>query len=190
MYQNHKGSIMKHTISFLVLIAVSIFFVIPGIAADNKYIGVKTCSMCHKSDAKGNQFKVWSESKHAKAFATLASDAAAKIAKEKGLKKPASESSECLGCHVVTADAKMLDKTFDVKEGVQCEICHGAGSNYKAMGVMKEKAKAIAAGMTEYKDEAAIEKQCKTCHNDKSPTFKEFKFKAMWDKVKHPTKKS
>lgn len=181
---------MKYTISFLLLIAISAFFIVPGIAADNKYVGVKGCSMCHKSDAKGNQFKVWGESKHAKAFTTLTTDAAAKIAKEKGLKTAASESPECLACHTITADAKLLDKTFDPKEGVQCESCHGAGSNYKVMGTMKEKAKAIAAGMTEYKDEAAIEKQCKTCHNEKSPTHKEFKFKAMWDKVKHPAKKS
>ena len=190
MYQNQKGSTMKYTISFLMLIAVTLFFVGSGIAADNKYVGVKGCSMCHKSDAKGNQLKVWSESKHAKAFAVLTSDAAAKIAKEKGLKKPASESTECLVCHTVTADAKLLDKTFDAKEGVQCENCHGAGSGYKNMAIMKDKPKAIAAGMTEYKDEAAIEKQCKTCHNEKSPTFKEFKFKTMWDKVKHPAKKS
>ncbi|MBA4311839.1 MAG: cytochrome C554 [Chlorobiaceae bacterium] len=181
---------MKYTISLFILIAVTFFFVGSGIAADNKYVGVKTCSMCHKSDAKGNQLKVWNESAHAKAFTTLTSEASAKIAKEKGLKKPASESPECLTCHAVTADAKLLDKGFDVKDGVQCESCHGAGSNYKAMGVMKDKVKAIAAGLTEYKDEAAIEKQCKTCHNEKSPTFKEFKFKTMWDKIKHPAKKS
>lgn len=181
---------MKYTISFLILIAVTLFFVGAGFAADNKYVGVKTCSMCHKSDAKGNQLKSWTDSKHSKAFATLSGEAAVKIAKEKGLKKPAAESPECLSCHAIVADAKLTDKSFDAKDGVQCESCHGAGSNYKAMGIMKDKAKSIAAGMTEYKDEAAIEKQCKTCHNEKSPTYKEFKFKAMWDKVKHPAKKS
>jgi competence protein ComGC len=187
---NNKGLTMKHIIVSLLFIALLIFFTMPGLAADNKYIGVKKCSMCHKSDAKGNQFKIWSESKHAKAYTTLTSDASAKIAKEKGLKKPASESPECLSCHTVTADTKLLDKTFDIKDGVQCENCHGAGSAYQNMTIMKDKAKAIAAGLTEYKDEAAIEKNCKTCHNEKSPTYKEFKFKEMWAKIKHPVKKT
>jgi len=184
---------MKHAIVVLVLIAFSALLVVPGLAevkTANKYVGVKACSMCHKADAKGNQFKIWSESKHAKAFTALTSDAAAKIAKEKGLKKPASESPECLDCHSGKVDAKLAEKSFDPKDGVQCEACHGAGSAYKSMSVMKDKAKAIAAGLTEFKDEAAIEKYCKTCHNEKSPTFKEFKFKEMWGKVKHPLKKS
>lgn len=181
---------MKHVVVSLILIALFVFFAMPGLAAENKYIGVKKCSMCHKSDAKGNQFKIWSESKHSKAYTTLSSEAALKIAKEKGLKKPAIESPECLSCHAITADSKLLDKNFDVKDGVQCESCHGAGSAYQSISVMKEKAKAIAAGLTEYKDEAAIEKKCKTCHNEKNPTFKEFKFKEMWAKVKHAAKKS
>jgi len=184
---------MKYTLSLLVLVALTVFLVLPGAAeekASNKFIGVKKCSMCHKSDAKGNQFKVWSESKHSKAYTVLSSDAALKIAKGKGLKKPAIESPECLSCHTITADVKLLDKTFDVKDGVQCESCHGAGSAYQSMSVMKEKAKAIVAGLIEFKDEAAKEKYCKTCHNEKSPTFKEFKFKEMWGKVKHPIKKS
>jgi cytochrome c peroxidase len=76
-----------------------------------------------------------------------------------------------------------------VKDGVQCENCHGAGSGYKTMAIMKDHAKAVAAGMTDFKDDAAKEKLCVTCHNDKSPTHKEFKFKEMWDKIKHPRPK-
>jgi hypothetical protein len=183
---------MKHTIVVLILIAFVLMLTVAGLAEEktaNKFVGVKACSMCHKSDAKGNQFKIWSESKHSKAFVSLSSDAAAKIAKEKGLKKPASESPECLDCHTGKVDMRLADKSFDPKDGVQCEACHGAGSAYKAMPVMKDKAKAIAAGLNEFKDDAAIEKYCKTCHNEKSPTFKEFKFKEMWAKVKHPIKK-
>ena len=58
------------------------------------------------------------------------------------------------------------------------------------MSIMKDKAKAIAAGMTEFKDQAAIEAKCKTCHNDKSPTYKPFVLKDMWPKIQHPLKKS
>jgi len=77
---------------------------------------------------------------------------------------------------------------FDAKEGVQCESCHGAGSAYKSMATMKDKAKAMAAGLNMYKDDAAIEALCVTCHNDKSPTHKAFNFKEMWPKIKHAKK--
>jgi hypothetical protein len=160
-----------------------------GYAGDNKYVGVKSCKMCHQSEKQGQQFSLWQKSLHSEAYKTLTKAKAEGIAKAKGLKKPAAESPECLSCHVITADVKLVEKTFDMKDGVQCESCHGAGSVYKAMNVMKDKAKAVAAGMTEYKDEAAIEKQCRTCHNEKSPTFKEFKFKEMAGIIKHPIPK-
>jgi nitrate/TMAO reductase-like tetraheme cytochrome c subunit len=177
---------MKSFGLLLLLVVCVIFFASTGSAFEkNKYVGVKQCSMCHKSEKAGKQFDIWSKSKHAEAYKTLTTAKADEIAKAKGLKTKAAESAECLGCHTVTAEAALLDKTFDVKDGVQCESCHGAGSAYKNMAVMKDKAKAEAAGLMIPKDEAAIEKFCVTCHNDKSPSFKEFKFKPMWEKIKH-----
>jgi len=183
---------MNRIITLMIICLFTAAVVSVGFAGDNKdnkYVGVKSCKMCHQSEKQGQQFSVWEKSSHAKAYKTLAEAKAQEIAKAKGLKKPAAESPECLSCHAITADAKLADKTFDMKDGVQCETCHGAGSAYKSMGVMKDKAKAVAAGMTEYKDQAAIEKQCKTCHNEKSPTYKEFKFADMWAKIKHPVPK-
>jgi cytochrome c peroxidase len=158
--------------------------------SQNKYIGVKGCRPCHFTEKQGKQVDIWQKSKHAEAYKTLTTAKANEIAKAKGLTKPAAESPECLECHATTADAKLVEKTFDMKEGVQCETCHGAGSGYKTIPIMKDRAKAIAAGMREFKDEAAIEAYCKTCHNPKSPTYKEFKFKESWDKIKHPVPKA
>ncbi len=183
---------MKKTFSILVIVGMCLGIALNARADDkvaNKYIGVKNCSMCHKSEASGNQFGVWGKTKHSEAYKILLSDKAAEIAKKKGLTKPASESPECLECHTPVRDTKVMDASFDTKDGVQCEVCHGAGSTYKSMATMKDKAKAITAGLTEYKDEAAIEAKCKTCHNDKSPTFKGFVFKDMWGKIKHPRPK-
>lgn len=156
------------------------------VKVENKYIGVKMCSMCHKAEKTGNQFGVWQKSKHAEAYKTLTGPKAAEIAKAKGIKN-AAEAKECLGCHGAV-DASIVG-TYDVKDGVQCETCHGPGSGYKTMAIMKDKAKAIAAGLKEFKDKAAIEKWCKTCHNDKSPTHKEFKFDESWAKIKHAVPK-
>jgi hypothetical protein len=157
--------------------------------AQNKYVGIKACAPCHKSEKTGNQFGIWQKTKHAEAYKVLTTAKADEIAKAKGLKTAAAASPECLECHTIVADAKIVDKTFDAKDGVQCEMCHSAGSAYKSMAIMKDKTKAIAAGLSEYKDEASIEKKCLTCHNDKSPTHKEFKFKDMWAKIKHPLPK-
>ncbi len=83
----------------------------------------------------------------------------------------------------------MGDAKADVKDGVQCEMCHGAGADYKGLSVMKDKATAIAAGLKAYPDKAAIEAQCKTCHNEKSPTAKAFNFDERWAKIQHPVPK-
>jgi hypothetical protein len=155
--------------------------------AQNKYIGVKMCSMCHKAEKTGNQFGVWQKSKHAEAYKTLTGAKAAEIAKAKGIKN-AAEAPECLECHGAV-DAKLAEKTYDVKDGVQCEVCHGAGSAYKNMAIMKDHAKAVAAGLRDFTEKGAAEKVCLTCHNDKSPTHKEFKFDAMWAKIKHAVPK-
>jgi hypothetical protein len=161
-----------------------IFLAIPiMLNAQNKYVGVKMCKVCHQSEKQGKQFDIWQKSKHAEAFKILSSDTANALAKAKGLKKTAAESPECLECHAITADTKLI------ADGVQCETCHGAGSVYKNMAIMKDAVKAVEAGLIIYKDEAAIEKKCRSCHNEKSPTNKEFKFKEMWPKIKHPIPK-
>lgn len=174
----------------LITLAVGLVFGFSSMLnAQNKYVGVKQCSMCHKTEKQGKQFDIWSKSKHAGAFKTLATPAADKIAADKGFKTKAAETPDCLGCHTVTADAKLLEKSFDAKDGVQCESCHGAGSAYKNMAVMKDKAKSHAAGLTDFKDAAAIEKMCVGCHNEKSPTAKKFEFAKMWAQIEHKVPK-
>ena len=158
-------------------------------SATLKYIGVNGCKKCHKTEKQGNQFGIWSESAHAKAFETLKSPEAVKIAKEKGIAKAPHEAAECLKCHVTGNDkpAEMMSARFSVEDGVQCETCHGAGSMYKKKTIMKDREQSIANGMTaiSVKDGSA-EKQCRTCHNEESPTFKEFNFEEMWKKIAHP----
>ncbi|MCB0289161.1 MAG: cytochrome C554 [Calditrichaeota bacterium] len=154
-----------------------------------KYVGVTGCKKCHKTTKQGEQFRIWEESAHAKAFETLKGAEAQKIAKEKGLTVAAHEAPECLKCHITefNVDDAMLSARFDKQMGVQCESCHGAGSMYKKKTVMKDRAKAIEAGMKDISVKAGTaEKQCVTCHNSESPTFKEFNFDEMWKKIAHP----
>ncbi len=179
---------MKQVIATSLLLTI---FLVGSIFAQNKFVGIKACAPCHKGEKKGSMAEIWEKSKHAQAYKSLESDEAKKIAKEKGLKKAANESPECLECHVTAAkaDAKLLDKGYNKADGVTCEACHGAGSAYKSMTIMKDNKKAVEAGLTVYKDEKAIEAYCVTCHNEKSPTYKEFKFKEMWAQIAHPLPK-
>lgn len=158
-------------------------------SAELQYVGAKSCRICHRKEEEGAQFTKWEQSQHSKAYEALKSEAAAKIAKEKGLAKPAYESKECLQCHVTAYDAKpaMLGSKFSIEDGVQCESCHGAGSKYKKKSIMQVRVKAIEMGLADLQvANGSAEKLCKTCHNEKSPTFKGFVFKDMWAKIAHP----
>jgi cytochrome c peroxidase len=83
-------------------------------------------------------------------------------------------------------DKSLLNPSYDVKNGVQCETCHGPGSDYKSITVMKNREKAIAAGLILGKDDPKL---CEKCHNPESPTYKEFKYKEAWAKIKHTVPK-
>jgi len=140
----------------LFLVASSLIFVTvmtsPAHAAPT-YVGVKKCKMCHMK-----QYNVWKGTAHAKAFDAL---------------KPADQAkSECVKCHI-TGNNKNL-------KGVQCEACHGPGSEYKTFATMKNIKEAKAKGLNPKPVNV-----CVKCHNKKSPNFKEFNFKTYWPKIKH-----
>ena len=115
-------------------------------------------------------------------------DKAKEIATAKGIADP-QKADECLGCHVTghpvaadqIAEGRRGKATYDITEGVSCEACHGPGSEYKSRKVMQDHEAAVAAGMV-VPDEAL----CVTCHNDKSPTYKPFKFDEFVAKIAHP----
>ena len=181
---------MTHTRLLTGLLICTFAFAITGLA-QNKYTGAKFCGACHKQEKNGAVYIVWEKSAHAKAFETLKSKEAEEFAKKKGLTKPASESPECLKCHVTGGGAATnVEATFKKEEGVTCEACHGAASGYKMIHSKPDsKEKAKAAGlMVPSKTDA---KPCEKCHNAESPTFKGFKIDEMWAKIAHglPVKK-
>jgi hypothetical protein len=148
------------------------------------YVGAETCGMCHKSEKQGNQLGIWKNSAHSKAFETLKTDKANKIASEKGFKTPAAETPECLKCHTSASDldASARGAKFKIEDGVQCETCHGPGSDYKSMSVMKDKELAKKNGLI---IQDKLENFCITCHNVESPTFVDMNIEEAWQKIKH-----
>lgn len=110
--------------------------------AKHEFVGTKKCKMCHKKDG---IFESWSASKHATAWDNL-SDA---DKKNKDLAK----------YYTTGTDAKGV-----ALNNIQCEACHGAGADYKKKSIMKDQAKAVAAGMV-----IPTAELCLGCHNDKAP---------------------
>jgi hypothetical protein len=182
---------MRKAAAVLMVIGLAIF-VVSGMSlaqekaapakAGHKYVGAAKCKMCHNSPAKGEQYKKWSDSAHSKAFDVLATPEAIEAGKKLGVDKPQT-SEKCLVCHVTgfSAPADVKEATLVQTEGVGCEACHGPGSGYKDMKVMKDRQAAIAAGLI-----IPDEKTCVGCHNEKSPTFKKFVYAEAVKLIAHP----
>jgi hypothetical protein len=154
-------------------------------AAAPMYVGVKRCKTCHNLEKGGAQYTKWTESKHAKAYEDLASPKALEIAKEKGIADP-QKADECLSCHVTGhgEPADHFKESFVAADGVGCESCHGAGSNYlkKAtmQGIRDKSMKAEDYGLM-----MPTEKTCAKCHNEKATGGKFVDWKADSTKIAH-----
>ena len=178
---------MRRVIIFSSQFALLLAFSGLSMAKEAQYIGSKKCKMCHVSKKRGAQYTKWAAGPHAKAFATLATDEAKAVAKKAGVNGDPQKAPECLKCHVTGFDAPASAKaaSFDQSEGVGCEACHGPGSLYKSMKVMK----ALAAGTQDPKEVGYVKpgkETCVTCHNEKSPTYKPFNFDERWKQIAHP----
>jgi hypothetical protein len=155
-------------------------------AEEHAFVGMGKCG-CHKMKTWGNIPEKWAATKHAGAYTTLASKKAKAVAKGLEIEDP-QKSDKCLVCHVTghEASAKLKGEKYSVEEGVSCEACHGPASDYLKSHSKKDNAKQAAAdGLVK-----PAEEDCVKCHNEKSPTYKELKFKEAIKLVEHhkPTK--
>jgi len=112
----------------------------------------------------GHACSLWALSKHARAYAVLARPEAKAIAELSGIPQEPQASPMCLGCHSTGAHAEEWEKdeTFFTEDGVQCEKCHGPGSEYMTESVMRDREAAMAAGL-----EMPVVRDCMVCHQAK-----------------------
>jgi hypothetical protein len=128
------------------------------------YVGVKKCKTCHIK-----VYQTWKETKHAIAFDKL--------------NEQEKQDPKCIECHTTNKDVNL--------PGVQCEDCHGAGSKFSSATIMnKKKFEADPEGQRKMAIEAGLviapnEATCKKCHNERSPHYKGFDFKARYEEIKH-----
>ncbi|MBI4397920.1 MAG: cytochrome c3 family protein [Candidatus Omnitrophica bacterium] len=173
---------MKNKVLIPIFIAAFSLMSFNALALDHEFVGAQKCALCHKKPEQGEQYRIWQESRHAKAFETLGTPEAKKIAAERGIEDP-QKSGECLKCHS-TAYYFTPEKVTDairVEEGVSCETCHGPGKDYMKKSIMEDLDAAKEAGLI-----IPDENTCVKCHNQESPNFVPFDFKEKWEKIKHP----
>lgn len=169
---------MKKALLVLLLLTAIVFFIFL-FGQEFSYVGAGKCKICHRTEKQGKQFPIWEESQHFQSFTALASEKAVEIAQTAVASNP-QENAECLKCH-----GPLFEKSAEFKgDGVSCEACHGPGSAYKSLSIMKNKEEAVKNGLVLYGSEEAIRKQCLTCHENAHG--KSFDFKASWEKIKHP----
>jgi len=150
------------------------------------YVGTKTCGICHKQEASGNQYGIWQNGPHAKAFDVLGTPAAKTMGAKFGVADPQT-SGKCLKCHSTAYNFTETIATDRIKpeDAIGCESCHGPGKKYLAKTTMQDRTKAVAAGLVYPADQS-----CQLCHNDQSPTWTgSFDKDAMVKKIAHPDPK-
>jgi YVTN family beta-propeller protein len=151
--------------SLLGCLVISLLLSYPGGARESArepvYVGGRVCASCHEGPEMGNQYSRWLLSKHARAYAALALPEAKEMARLSGIPIEPQESPICLGCHATGSEAEEWEKDpgFAMEDGVQCEMCHGPGSEYMAEEVMRDPAEAARRGLKK-PDEAF----CAKCH--------------------------
>ena len=119
------------------------------------YIGAKSCKACHIKQHRG-----WSKMKHSQAWENLPAEFRAPDKKD-------AKGRACVSCHVTGYGQPGGFVSAEGSKhllGVQCEACHGPGSEHKAL------AKQLSAAKQKFQDgqEKLIllkPTSCADCHN-------------------------
>ena len=149
-------------------------------AAEPTYVGARACAACHSSDKIGDQYSIWLHSRHAGAYKLLARPEAPKIAELRGIHEDPREAPACLKCHSTGVGDVPKAATFRREDGVQCEACHGPGSEYMTEAIMSDPEAARAAGLAEVGAET-----CERCH-DEAVHGGDVPFETRMQKITHP----
>ncbi len=125
------------------------------------YVGSRACARCHEGKAAGNQYSHWLTTAHSKAWASLATPEAKAMARLSGIPDEPEGAPVCLGCHATAADAEKWERDagFRIEDGVQCEKCHGPGSEYMDEKVMRDPEASRRAGLRKF-----TKRDCAVCH--------------------------
>ncbi len=148
-----------------IYLCVSALLAAPALLAQQEkhpiYVGARVCGSCHDGAGMGHQYSKWLIHKHSQAYASLSRPGSKEIAILSGVPQHPQESPICLGCHATAAETEPWerDPTFVLQDGVQCERCHGPGSEYMSEQVMRNHEAAVKAGLR-----TSPRNECMKCH--------------------------
>ncbi|MDA0282526.1 MAG: multiheme c-type cytochrome [Planctomycetota bacterium] len=145
------------------------------------FLGVGSCSAsnCHGGDgtrgAVGSEYSIWIQAdKHAEAFSVLYNETSQRMARLLKLDKPAHQAVLCLNCHAPQNDppfarASSHESLSALLDGVSCEACHGAASDWLGPHVRRDWSKKSSAakaalGFRDTRDLWTRGKACADCH--------------------------
>ncbi|MBL0157678.1 MAG: beta-propeller fold lactonase family protein [Bryobacterales bacterium] len=177
-------------LSLVVLLALTAF---TATAAPKRpvYVGVKACGACHDGASMGHQYSKWLLSKHAQGYSALMKPESREITKISGLRGDPWKEPVCLGCHSTASTAEEWEKddTFKPEDGLQCEACHGPGSEYMAEDVMRNRAEAMKNGL-----KLPTKEHCLGCHIEKGTHVNVLKnstvnIDKVFSQIQHPLPK-
>lgn len=115
----------------------------PAWASDSttpaRYLGAASCasSACHGStqgfsgsEIGHDEYLIWQRrDRHSRAYLSLLTPASEAIAAALGA-VPAHEDPQCLACHASAGLAAEQGPRFQIRDGVDCETCHGPASDW------------------------------------------------------------
>jgi Cytochrome c554 and c-prime len=140
-----------------------------------KHLGVASCatSVCHSKIAAQtgrnvalNEVRIWEQQdRHAQAYRALERPLAQAIAKKLGLVS-ATSAKICLDCHADNVPDAMRGPKFVVREGIQCEACHGGSERWIKSHSDKNATHAanLALGMYPTENPVRRAQLCLSCH--------------------------
>lgn len=163
---------------------------------DAKFVGSKTCQKCHFKE-----YGSWQKTAMAKAFESLKPNQAAEGRKKANidLAKDYTKDPACVACHVTgygkPGGYPEVGKEWNdeekaraaLMEGVGCESCHGPGEKYSVY--KKDNKEYKWADLVKLGAVHTDEKNCASCHNEKSPTYVKFNFAEKIGKDTHEVPK-
>ena len=151
------------------------------------YVGARACADCHEGPAVGNQYSTWLMTRHAHAYAALSLPEAKAMARLSGIPDDPEKAPLCLGCHATAADAEPWEKDseFVLQDGVQCEKCHGPGSEYMSREIMRNPEASKKAGL-----QKLTKQDCLRCHYVKGShvavhKLPQIDIDAAWERIAH-----
>ena len=143
--------------------------------ASASYLGAASCasSACHGSTQgfsgskiSHDEYLIWQRrDRHSRAYLTLLSPASQAIAAALGT-GPAHEDPQCLACHASAGLAAEQGPRFQIRDGVDCETCHGPASDWIHTHTegLKQESQRLEHGLHPTWAPAARAQLCVSCH--------------------------